>query len=704
MKATETKLLNFLQKSSQFTIPIYQRVYSWTEPECLQLWEDIMRAGQDEKISSHFIGSIVYIEKELSNVTDRSSLLVIDGQQRLTTISLIIEALARQLDDNESDFEPVVGFSSKKLRGYYLINSLEEDEYGYKLLLTQTDKESLLAIIDGQPWPTDCSIRVKENFEFFEKKVRDLMPDFEKLCKGLDKLLTVEIALSRGGDNPQLIFESMNSTGRELTQADLIRNFILMDLEPDQQEKLYKYHWRKIELAFGHKPGNHFDNFMRHYLTVKTGKIPKISKVHESFKEYTHDSQVAEGGMDALVQDIHTFAEYYCSIALGKEKNERLSLAFQDLREREIGVAYPFLLEVYSDWKKNLLSDEEMEQVVRLVESYSFRRLICNIPTNSMNKTFAAFCTSLKDKNHYLESINAHFQLLPSYRRFPKDAEFIREIKVRDIYNSRSVSYCLRKIANYEHKEPAKLDELTVEHIMPQNLSEPWQKELGIDWQQTHGTYLHTLGNLTLTGYNSEYSNRSFSEKRDMPRGFKDSNLELNRELAKLGKWDEQAIKNRADSLATKATEIWKAPSLAEDILNSYSPSVEPKEMKYSIEDHKFLAEGTPTRILFDAFSKEILAFDPCISEEFLKYYIAYKAETNFVDVEPKNKDLKLIINLQFHELNDSKGIARDVTNIGVLGNGDVEVRLNNLEDLGYIVSLVRQAFDKQMLNESIED
>ena len=234
MKATETKLLQFLKKSPQFIIPIYQRTYSWEEAQCQQLWDDIMRAGRREDINAHFVGSVVYIEKGLYHVSDQSPLLVIDGQQRLTTVSLILEALARRLEGNG---EPAEGFSEKKIRNYYLLNELEEGEKRYKLLLTQTDKDTLIALSDRRPNPSNFSLRVRDNFQLFEKKIAKL-DDLTPLCLGLAKLMIVDVSLTRGQDNPQRIFESMNSTGRELSQADLIRNYVLMGLEPKHQTSL----------------------------------------------------------------------------------------------------------------------------------------------------------------------------------------------------------------------------------------------------------------------------------------------------------------------------------------------------------------------------------------------------------------------------------------------------------------------------------
>ena len=702
MKATEAKLLDFLKKSPQFVIPIYQRTYSWTERECRQLWDDIVRTGSNDAISAHFVGSIVYIEKGLYQVSSQSPLLVIDGQQRLSTVTLILEALARQLGDSE----PVDGFSAKKLRSYYLLNPLEEGERGFKLLLTQTDKASLLALVQQKAQPTDQSLRVTENFAFFEEQVKNLGGDLSGLCHGLAKLVVVDIALSRDQDNPQLIFESMNSTGRELSQADLIRNFILMGLEPAHQTRLYEDHWRPMEVGFGQEGyGSHFDSFMRHYLTLKTGEIPNVRAVYEAFKSHARKPDISAAGVDTLVADIHAFTGYYCAMALGKEADKKLAEAFRDLRELKVDVAYPFLLELYDDFANGRLESTDFEAAVRLVEAYVFRRAVCAIPTNSLNKTFATFGRALQ-KDRYLESIQAHLLTLPSYRRFPGDEEFKREYVVRDLYNFPRRSYWLRRLENYGRKERVPVDEYTIEHILPQNenLSAKWRDELGPEWQRVQETWLHTLGNLTLTGYNAEYSDRPFSEKRDMKGGFRESPLKLNEGLSGFDKWDEAAIKNRAERLAAVAAGVWAVPSLQAEVLESYRPRGEgEKAAGYTIDDHPQLAMGSPMRDLFEIFRKDVLALDPCVSEEFLKLYVAYKAETNFVDIVPQKSRLRLSLNMQFHELHDPKGLAKDVTNLGRWGNGDVEVGLGKREELPHVMGLVRQAFEKQMGNAEAE-
>ena len=695
MKATEAKLLDFLKKSPQFVIPIYQRTYSWTEKECRQLWDDILRTGRNDAVSAHFVGSIVYIEKGLYQVSSQSPLLVIDGQQRLTTVTLLIAALAKALGETE----PVDGFSPRKLRNYYLLNPEEDGPRHYKLLLSQTDKASLTAIVGGSEQPKERSLRVTENFALFESWIAGCKGDLSPVCKGLAKLVVVDIALNRDQDNPQLIFESMNSTGRELTQADLIRNFILMGLEPPLQTRLYEQFWRPMEVDFGQEAyGTHFDGFMRHYLTVKTGEIPNVREVYEAFKTHARSPAAAQAGVEALVKDIRDFARYFCAMALGAETNPDLKLALQDLRDLKVDVAYPFLLELYHDYASGVLPRADFVAAVRLVEAYVFRRAICAIPTNSMNKTFATFTKALK-KDRYFESIQAHLLGLPSYRRFPSDDEFRRDLQTRDLYNFRSRSYWLRRLENHGRKERVAVDEYTVEHILPQNenLTAAWKTALGPEWERVQQTWVHTLGNLTLTGYNSEYSDRPFAEKRDMPGGFKESPLKLNAGLGLLDQWHEDAIKARAEKLAGTAVEVWTAPILAADVLAAYRPQAAAAAV-YSIDDHPHLLV-TSMRELFEAFRKEVLVLDPCVTEEFLKLYVAYKAETNFVDVVPQAKRLRLSLNMAFADINDPRGLCKDVSGLGRWGNGDVEVGLASLDELPYVLGLVRQALEKQLGN-----
>ena len=695
MKAKETMILEFLQNSSQFIIPIYQRTYSWELEQCQQLWDDVTRAGKSDSASVHFVGSIVYVADGLSTVSLQAPLLVIDGQQRLTTITLMLKAL----HDSLGDKEPLEGFSAEKIQSRYLTRHLEKGEKYFKLLLSQTDDETLRAIIQEREAPADPSVRILENYSFFKTEITSLKGDLEALCRGIAKLAIVDIALNRGEDNPQLIFESMNSTGKALSQADLIRNYILMGLQPELQTRLYESYWRPMELEFGQAAyGEEFDAFMRHYLTIKFAEIPRIDQIYDHFKFYAGKEEVAYAGVEELVKDLRQSAQYYCAMTLGKEKDPELKRAFQDLKDFKVEVAYPFLLEVYGDYKVGQISKAEFVEIIRLVEAYAFRRAVVQIPTNSMNKTFARFSQSINREN-YLESVKAYFVSLKSYRRFPSDEEFELDLKVRDLYNFRRGSYWLRKLENFHRKEIPVLDEYSIEHIMPQNeeLNSWWQSALGEGWSEIQNRLLHTIGNLTLTRYNSEFSDRSFPEKRDFPEGgFKTSPLVLNQGLGELETWNEQTISDRANRLAKKALQVWAAPIADESALKLVLNREKIVERAtYSYEDHKQL-QIQAVRDLFLSLREQVLAIDQAVYEDVLKLYIAFKADTNFVDVVFKSTGLRLTINLAFGDLQDPKNRAINVKGRGRWGNGEVSFDVNSKEDITYAMFLIRQAYNRQ--------
>ena len=693
MKANATKLLPFLHKASQFVVPIYQRNYSWDEKQCQQLWEDILRVGSNPDIGVHFIGSIVYVEGGQSQVTLQAPLLVIDGQQRLTTISLMLEALARAVGGTE----PVQGFSSEKIRHNYLTNSLETDERFYKLLLSDTDKDSLKALIKGNDYPSAPSIKIRENFEYFTEQIKLNGKYIDAICNGLAKLMIVDISLERNQDNPQLIFESMNSTGKALSQADLIRNFILMGLEPELQNSLYMKYWRPMELEFGQEAyGDEFDAFMRHYLTIKTGDVPRVSEVYEAFKEYSTKFDKEDGVTD-LVAEIRKYSKYFVAMALGGETNSALKPLFKDLiQDLNYSVAYPLLLELYADYDAGILSEKDFATAIKLIESYVFRRSICEIPTNSMNKTFAEFSRYLV-KDDYLNSIYAYFYSLPSYRRFPTNEEFRLAFETKDLYNIYSRAYWLRKMENFGKKELVAVENYTIEHILPQNpsLSDEWKKDLGENWEEIQSKYLHTLGNLTLTGYNSEYSDKPFKDKKSMKGGFAQSPLTLNDKVREVDVWNESAILKRASFLSERAIEIWPRYEVDTSTLKKFE-AVKSAASNYTLADHPNL-QRQEVRALFDALRAEVLALDSNISDTVLKYYIAFKAETNFADVIPKTRWLRLSLNLKFSEIDDPRGIATDVTGKGRWGNGDVSINFKKIEDLPYVMGLIKQSLAKQL-------
>ncbi len=686
MKATQTQLLKFFRTRMQLSIPIYQRTYSWKLKECKQLWKDILASGKDDSTHDYFIGSIVYVTSETYQAAGLPNLLVIDGQQRLTTLSLIIIALSRYIKENKISAE----ITSEKLDNYYLLNTEEEGERRYKLILTRADKETLRKLIKDINLTDEDSMRIRENYEFFNEQIKQT--DFNIVYKGLEKLSIIDVTLDRERDKPQLIFESLNSTGLELTQADLIRNYILMGLEADEQRDLYTNFWYPIERNFGHSEKSViFDRFIRDFLTVKIGRIPTIREIYSEFKQYSKNKDIKK-----LIEEIYTYSRYYSNFALEKESDKGIKKVFCDINELRVDVSYPFILNLYRDYVEEKLSRKDFIEILRLIESYVFRRAICGVPTNSLNKTFAGLYKTI-NKDKHLESLKAVLMLHVSYRRMPNDEEFKKDLKLKDVYNFRSRNYLLKKLENYKRKETVTVDSYTIEHILPQNpdLSMEWQEALGEDWKEIQVKYLHTIGNLTLTGYNSELSDNPFNKKRDMDGGFRNSPIRLNKSLASLTTWNEEELKKRAVKISKLAEEIWPYPVIDSTILEKYK-SEKQKMIKhiYTINDHTELNLNAPMRPLFDKLRKRILNIDPSVKEEFLKQYVAYKSTTNFVDIIPQKKALCLSLNIDFEKVKDNQGKCRDVSDIGRWGNGKTEVKIENEEELQYSMGLILQAFE----------
>ncbi len=689
MDAKATTLLKFFEENqnNQFVIPIYQRLYSWKKEQCEQLWDDIIKIGGNDKMNGHFIGSILYARVD---DTHSSPLLIIDGQQRLTTITLLLIALRNR---SSEEVEILGKFSRKKVESY-LINSDKDGDKKFRLILSEPDRDTLLSLIDkNRRKPSEPSLKIMENFKLFEEWIRKNTDKLETIFKGLEKLMIVWIALKKEKDDPQLIFESMNSKGIELTQTDLIRNYIVMETEVKKQEDFYNQYWRAMEENFKQsekqsKREDLFNKFVRHYLTIKIGKIPNEKRVYEAFKDYRQKEGI---GIETLLQDLQKYCGYFCQIAFKKEADKDLNKALSFLVDLEMDVVYPLLLELYSDYKDGVLSKQDFIPIIYLTESYFCRRAVCGLGTNSLNKVFPSFTKKI-DKKQYLKSVEEHFGSLTGNQKFPNNDEFKKLFITIDFYNFQKREYFLERLENFERKERVYVHEYTTEHIMPQTLNLEWERDLGENFKAIHEKYLHTIGNLTLTGYNEKYSNNSFQEKRNMEKGFNQSPLRLNQSLKDLEPFGEKKIEKRANDLADWALKIWTYPKLDAETLEKYKPKKEKKV--YDLSSYKF---GSHSRELFDILREKIKAFDERITEKFNQEYISYMFDKNFVDIVPLKNGLKLYLNMPFNELQDEKNLARDMTNKGHLGNGDIEVKLETKEDIPYCLGLIKQILEKQM-------
>ena len=566
LQAGETTLNKLLNTSRQFIVPIFQRNYSWQKSQYEQLWFDILRASKFKEKQNHFIGSIVYID--MGTPAGRpQQLLLIDGQQRLTTISILLCAIKDYVQKFNLETKLI---NLAKIKNQFLYNSDEIDEDRYKLLLNVQDKETYIKLIDNTIFTVKKpATNIIKCYEFFYERIEDFIKQYgqiDEIYAGIFKLSLVSISLDKDSDNPQMIFESMNSTGKDLSQTDLLRNYLLMDLTPEKQTRLYKTYWKPMEELFGEdiykNDVNKFDYFIRDFLTLKsdTGHICKINNVYENFKRYYLDNNCEKF---AVLKDLFTYAKYYACIDLLQENDDELKLYWQEFKKLDSHVVYPFLLKLYDDYSRQILIKEDFKKILQVVISYLWRRAICEIPTNSLSKTFATLYQAV-DKDDYVNSIIKAFVFKSSYKRFSSDYEVREKLQTKDIYHFRLRKYLLEALENYYHKEPIDLNtaNYTIEHIMPQNIEHnlSWQQMLGENWQEVHSLYLHTLGNLTITGYNAEMSNKSFGEKVNGESGFKHSHLKLNESIVQCDVWNKKAIQRRTNILTDIILKIWKYP------------------------------------------------------------------------------------------------------------------------------------------------
>ncbi|GAA8479079.1 hypothetical protein KKKH31_13960 [Helicobacter pylori] len=446
MDAEATTLLEFFKQTqtNQFVIPIYQRLYSWKKEQCEQLWDDIIKTGGNDQIEGHFIGSIVFVHDSIYT-TNYNELLIIDGQQRLTTITLLFIALRNRSSDE---------VKRKKMESY-LINSGNDGDKKFRLILSESDKDTLLSLIDkDRRKPSEPSLKIVENFKLFEEWIRKNTDKLETIFKGLEKLMIVWIALKKEKDDPQLIFESMNSKGIELTQTDLIRNYIIMETEIEKQEGFYNQYWRAMEENFKQsekqsKREDLFNKFVRHYLTIKIGKAPNEKRVYEAFKDYQQKEGIE---IEDLLKDLQKYCGYFCQIVFKKEADKDLNEALGFLVDLEMDVIYPLLLELYSDYSDGVLSKQDFIPIIALTESYLCRRAVCGLGTNSLNKVFPSFTKKI-NKDQYLESIEAHFlSLEKTTGKFPKDSEFKDSFITIDFYKFKKNKYFLERLENFDTK------------------------------------------------------------------------------------------------------------------------------------------------------------------------------------------------------------------------------------------------------------
>ena len=556
MKASERKITKlFSESDTVFSIPVYQRDYNWQEKQCQRLFKDILQTGKNEKVSSYFLGSIVYIHDGIYGVGEKE-FHVIDGQQRMTTLTLLFLAIYFKLKGT------ILAKDADKIYNQYVVNPYSEKEIKLKLLPPEENLYILNKISHNKFNELEAfqDRNMLKNYLFFEKELENLsFDDMKHLSNGIEKLIYIDIALEKGKDDPQKIFESLNSTGLDLSQGDLIRNYILMDLERGEQNRIYKEIWIPIEnnckVSDGSEITSYVSDFIRDYLTLKTEKISSKPKVFETFKAYYEKEN------DEKLEDMKKYSEAYSYIIKPSlEKDRDIQRELDYLKSLDKTVINTFLIGILKDYKDNILEKDELVNILILLQSYLWRRYITEKPTNALNKIFQGMYGKISRSGNYYENL---VDVLMA-EDFPTDEELESALKLKNVYKDKEkLNYVFKKLENYNHNELIDFEneKITIEHIFPQKPNKAWKENYSDNELEQMISFKDTISNLTLTGSNSNLSNKAFHEKRDDEvHGYRNSKLYMNKYLGRLEEWNLLSMEARFESLYDDIIKIWKRP------------------------------------------------------------------------------------------------------------------------------------------------
>ena len=571
MIAKEGYIVRFLDGSDKkFVIPVYQRPYSWKKSNCELLIKDLLEVYK-QGYKSHFFGSIVYVENDIGGCNEY---VIIDGQQRITTVSLLLLAIRNYITDNKLN----IGINANKITTAYLTDEYADSAKKLKLKLVQGDDDAYDRLIEKTQPIINNNVTV--NYDFFYDALSSFNGvDIKGLYDAIMKLMIVNISLNpHNGDDPQLIFESLNSTGLDLEEADKIRNYVLMKMSSTQQERIYKNYWEKLENQVSKDDIN---KFIRYYLAVKTRELANENKLYFAFKSYREkniDLQIED-----ILKDILIYAEFYNKIKNAKISDRTAYLnTIARINKLEVNTVTPLLFDLFYAKKQSMLTEEELSVCVSVIESYIARRIVCGLPTSVLNKIFVSIGAEfqryiVKNSASFIDALKYSVLSKTGKSRFPNDHDFAEKFVAYELYNARpnTRKYFFERLENYNNRERMAVEdqidnaELTIEHIMPQTLTAEWKDCLGDNWELTHSKYKDTVGNLTLTAYNSDYSNLSFAKKKSLQdKGFLYSKLSLNSYIKTCEVWTEKQITARAQKLYEWAEKIWQTP------LTDFEPNV----------------------------------------------------------------------------------------------------------------------------------
>lgn len=609
MKANELPIITFLQAVNvQFVIPVYQRNYDWKNVECKELLNDIISVETEDR-GTHFIGSIVFVHEGTYSTSEVKELVIIDGQQRLTTINILYVALYRFAKENSKSQE------ADRLYNMFLTNQYVQNESS-KLKLKQTDTNSLAfkSIMLGTQNEFSTFSNVIENYNYFRSAIND--ENFDLILRGLNRLIFVEISLERDKDDPQRIFESLNSTGLDLSQSDLIRNFILMDLPPKDQNRIFETIWNPIEENAKDivKQSSLVSEFIRDYLTLRNKKIPNKNKVYAEFKSLYSNKK--EEAYHQELENIKSLSVHYKKLAnpaTVSDANIRKELEY--INRLEINVAYPFLLQVFEDAENGLLSKEDLIKILKLIQSYAWRRFVVGLPTNALNKIFMSLYAEV-DTEEYYDSVAKVLLKKKGSAKFPTNEDIKTALKDKDLYNTqpKNRNYLFEMLENYNNREYVNTnnENITIEHIFPRNPNDDWNTNLSSDeYFLFKEKYVNTIGNLTLSGNNGALSNKSFLAKKEMnndgnEQGYNYSRLWLNTYLKLLDSWNIANYEERLNIIYDRFLKVWEYPKVIiidgddseeQNIFDAESPRN--KKLEYYIFENTKVEEDTVAQMYF---------------------------------------------------------------------------------------------------------
>lgn len=583
MKGSELRLIEYMEGSKKrFIIPVYQRNYDWKIENCKQLYDDLIQVIKNNS-KTHFFGSIVSVYEPSGRNTE---FLIIDGQQRLTTMSLLFLALYNLLE------EKIIISEDESLKDQiyedFLVDKYQPQEKRMKLKPIKNDQKAFSKLFNSKDdYIKDSNLTI--NYSYFYERIQKQEITIDELFDAICRLEIINITLNNE-DNPQLIFESLNSTGLDLSEGDKIRNYILMGLPKQKQDEYYEKYWNCIEKCTKYD----VSSFIRDYLSVKQLVIPSQKKVYINFKKYVEDSSLK---IIEILEDLLSYAKRYNILLCGKTSSKELNSCINRLNRLETTVTRPFFLEVLRLYDENQINLNEVTEAFSITESYLFRRTICDLPTNALNKIFLLLNREIMrydgTDSNYIEKLKFALLSKKDRARFPNDDDFSLMFTEKPIYqmNSKNKIYILERLENFGTLEDKDIyrhydeGEYSIEHIMPQHLTPAWIKELGDSYEEIHDTWLHRIANLTLTAYNSKYSNSTFVEKKTMKNGFEDSGIRLNTYVSKKDKWTLAELRDRNDYLLKRALDIWAFPS------TNYKPQ-EKQLDSYTLDDEASFLSG----------------------------------------------------------------------------------------------------------------